>query len=218
MNGRTDEAWLAHLTAKESPEQADALEDLRARLKRGIFYYLSRERSDLSTLAHVELEQMAEDFAQEATLRVLANLHSFRGDSQFTTWATKVAVRVAISELRRARYRDLSLEELTADGDLLPGEGGAALSSSPAGPEKSTERNDVVEKVQQAIATALTERQRAALTAVGFRGVPLEIVAERMGTNRNALYKLLFDARLKLRTALEAEGLSADYIRELFRE
>jgi RNA polymerase sigma-70 factor (ECF subfamily) len=120
MNGRTDEAWLAHLTAKESPEQADALEDLRARLKRGIFYYLSRERSDLSTLAHVELEQMAEDFAQEATLRVLANLHSFRGDSQFTTWATKVAVRVAISELRRARYRDLSLEELTADGDLLP--------------------------------------------------------------------------------------------------
>jgi RNA polymerase sigma-70 factor (ECF subfamily) len=72
--------------------------------------------------------------------------------------------------------------------------------------------------VQQAIATALTERQRAALTAVGFRGVPLEIVAERMGTNRNALYKLLFDARLKLRTALEAEGLSADYIRELFPE
>jgi len=218
MNKRTDEEWLTHLASEGTPEQSDALEDLRARLQRGILYYLSRERSDLSALAHVELERMAEDFAQEATLRVLNNLHSFRGDSQFTTWATKVAVRVAISELRRARYRDLSLEELTADGELMPDEGSAALSSPPTGPEKSTERNEVFEKVQQAIATALTDRQRTALTAVGFRGVPLEIIAERMGTNRNALYKLLFDARMKLRAALEAEGLSVDYIQELFRE
>ncbi len=218
MTKRTDQEWLTHLAAEGMPEQSEALEDLRGRLKRGILYYLSRERSDLSALAYVELEQMAEDFAQEATLRVLNNLQSFRGDSQFTTWATKVAVRVAISELRRARYRDFSLEALAVDGELMPGEGGTLLSSPPTGPEKSAERNEVFGKVQQAIATVLTDRQRTALTAVGFRGVPLEIVAERMGTNRNALYKLLFDARMRLRTALEAEGLNMDYIHDLFRE
>jgi len=67
----------------------EGIEDLRARLKRGIYYYLSRERSDLSDLASEEVQQMAEDFAQDSTLRVLASLDSFRGDSQFTTWATK---------------------------------------------------------------------------------------------------------------------------------
>lgn len=218
MDKRSDEQWLAALAAQNTPEQADALEDLRQRLKRGIFYYLSRERSDLTGLAHSELEQMAEDFAQEATLRVLKNLASFRGDSQFTTWATKVAVRVAISELRRARYRDFSLEEVTSDGELMPNLAEMFLSNRPAGPEKATERRDVLAKIQHAIDTALTDRQRMALTAVGLRHVPLEIVAERMNTNRNALYKLLYDARMKLRTALEADGLSVEYIQTLFEE
>ena len=63
---------------------------------------------------------MAEDLAQDATLRVMDNLANFRGESRFTTWATKVAIRLAISDLRRSRYKDFSLDELTADGDLLP--------------------------------------------------------------------------------------------------
>ena len=218
MDRRSDEQWLVALQADDTPEQADALEDLRLRLQRGIFYYLSRERSDLADRANSELEQMAEDFAQEATLRVLKNLNSFRGDSLFTTWATKVAVRVAISELRRARYRDFSLEEVTADGELMPNLAEMFLSNRPAGPEKATERSDVLAKIQHAIDTALTDRQRTALTAVVLRNVPLEVVAERMNTNRNALYKLLYDARMKLRNALEAEGLGVDYIQSLFEE
>ncbi len=160
---------------------------------------------------------MAEDFTQEATLRVLKNLHSFRGDSQFTTWATKVAVRVAISELRRARYRDFSLEELTIDGELMPDISAAATTTGPIGPEKSTERADVMAKIGEALRESLTERQRLALEAVGLRGVPLEIVAAQMDTNRNALYKLLHDARLKLRAAMEGQGLSMDYIQNLFQ-
>src|SRR5512141_2826438 len=120
MVERTNEEWLRDLNDPVTPlaVREQAIADLRARLQRGIFYYLSRERSDLSDLASEEVTQMAEDFAQEATLRVLASLDSFRGDSQFTTWATKVAVRIAISEMRRARYKDFSLDALTADGDL----------------------------------------------------------------------------------------------------
>jgi RNA polymerase sigma-70 factor, ECF subfamily len=119
MIERTNQEWLDDLTGKPDRQTA-ALADLRERLQRGIYFYLSRERSDLQHLAPQDLQQMAEDLAQDATLRVMNNLNSFRGDSRFTTWATKIAVRLAISDLRRARYKDFRLEELTAEGDLLP--------------------------------------------------------------------------------------------------
>lgn len=214
---RTNDQWLLDLTGP--PEvQTPALEDLRQRLQRGIFYYLSRERSDLSRLANQELNQMAEDLAQDATLRVIANLDSFRGDSRFTTWATKIAVRLAISDLRRARYKDFSLDGLTAETDSLPATNTPLMNTTPPNPEHATERADVLVKIDRALEEALTDRQRQALTAVALQGVPLEIVAERLGTNRNALYKLLHDARRKLRLHLEGQGLSTDYMLRLFED
>ncbi|MCB9450052.1 MAG: sigma-70 family RNA polymerase sigma factor [Anaerolineaceae bacterium] len=215
MTERTNEQWLTDLTGTPQ-HQESALTDLRERLQRGIFYYLSRERSDLADLAHPEIQQMAEDLAQDATLRVMENLDSFRGDSRFTTWATKIAVRVAISDLRRARYKDFSLDTLTADGEIQPFSSGAVGSQMPTGPEDSVERADVMRKISSAFEEALTERQRQALMAVALQGVPLEILADQMGTNRNALYKLIHDARRKLRSHLESQGLSTDYMLGLF--
>lgn len=215
MTERTNEQWLADLGGDPQSQEA-ALSDLRERLQRGIFYYLSRERSDLADLSHQEIGQMAEDLAQDATLRVMENMNSFRGDSRFTTWATKIAVRVAISDLRRARYKDFSLENLTADGEIQPFTADMTGGSFPPGPEDSTERSDVMTRVSQALEEALTSRQRQALMAVALQGVPLEIVAEQMNTNRNALYKLLHDARRKLRSHLEAQGLSTEYMLKLF--
>ncbi len=217
MTERTNEQWIAELTGPPLV-QAPALEDLRQRLQRGIFYYLSRERSDLAHLATQELNQIAEDLAQDATLRVIANLDSFRGDSRFTTWATKIAVRLAISDLRRARYKDFSLDGLTAEGDTLPATNDAFLNNTIPNPENATERADVLVKIERALDEALTDRQRQALSAVALQGVPLEIVAERLGTNRNALYKLLHDARRKLRLHLESQGLSTDYMLKLFQD
>jgi RNA polymerase sigma-70 factor (ECF subfamily) len=217
MAERTNEEWLADL--RGAPEvQALALKDLQTRLQRGIFYYLSRERSDLSGLSNHELTQMAQDLAQDATLRVIENLDSFRGDSLFTTWATRIAVRVAISELRRARYKDFSLDEMSANGDLLPLTTNPVASSKPPGPERAAEQAEILARIQRALDDVLTERQQQALIAVTVRGVPLEVVAERMNTNRNALYKLLHDARQKLKTHLEAQGLSMDYVFNLFQD
>jgi RNA polymerase sigma-70 factor (ECF subfamily) len=217
MTDRTNAQWLADLNG--TPATRDlALQDLRERLQRGIYYYLSRERSDLAQLPAQELTQMAEDLAQDATLRVLENLDSFRGDSRFTTWATKIAVRVAISDLRRARYRDFSLDDITADGELLPTTAASPLSAAPPGPEHAAERADVLAKISAALGEALTERQYQALEAVALHGVPLEVVAERMDTNRNALYKLLHDARRKLRVYLDEQGLSMDYMLNLFQD
>jgi RNA polymerase sigma-70 factor (ECF subfamily) len=217
MSERTNEQWLSDL--RGAPDaQAPAIEALQKRLQRGILYYLSRERSDLNHLSAHELAQMADDLSQDATLRVIQNLDTFRGDSQFTTWATRIAVRMAISDLRRARYRDFSLDDLTADGDLMPNAANPLLSAPQPGPERSAEREEVLTHIDAALAQALTERQRRALVAVVVRGVPLEIVADQLGTNRNALYKLLHDARRKLKTALESQGLSLDYVIDLFQD
>jgi RNA polymerase sigma-70 factor (ECF subfamily) len=217
MTERTNEAWLADL--RGAPEvQTQAIEDLQQRLQRGIFYYLSRERSDLSDLSNHELTQMSEDLAQDATLRVIENLDSFRGDSLFTTWATRIATRVAISELRRARYKDFSLDSMTANGDFLSLTTNPVASTAPLGPERAAEQTEMLGRIQHALDEVLTERQQQALIAVAVRGVPLEVVAEQMNTNRNALYKLLHDARRKLKTHLESQGLSMDYVLNLFQD
>lgn len=217
MTERTNEAWLADL--RGAPEaQTQAIEDLQQRLQRGIFYYLSRERSDLSDLSNHELTQMSEDLAQDATLRVIENLDSFRGDSLFTTWATRIATRVAISELRRARYKDFSLDTMTANGDFLSLTTNPVASSAPLAPERAAEQTEMLSRIQQALDEVLTERQQQALIAVAVRGVPLEVVAEQMNTNRNALYKLLHDARRKLKSHLESQGLSMDYVLNLFQD
>jgi RNA polymerase sigma-70 factor, ECF subfamily len=212
---RSNAQWLADLGAKKTSVREQAIGDLRTRLQRGIYFYLSHERSDLAGRAPDELSQMAEDFAQEATLRVLENRESFRGDSQFTTWATKVAVRVAISELRRARYRDFSLDTLMSEGGEMR-DMTAVTGSAPDRPEKQTEKGEVMSKINEAFAQVLTPRQRAAMEAVVLEGIPLDVVAEQLGTNRNALYKLIFDARRKLRAHLADEGLSPEYILNLF--
>ncbi len=214
---RTNDQWVDELGQDSTPAQNAALDDLRMYLQRGIFYYLSRERSDLSSYSIDHISQMAEDFAQDATLRILNNLHTFRGDSRFTTWAMKIGTRTAISELRRARYKDFSLDELTADGELMVGLDQADNNQvHPVSPEKFTERGDVLRIISQGLDEALTERQRQALEAVTLRGIPMDIVAEQMDTNRNALYKLLHDARKKLRTYLESQGVAMSYILTLF--
>lgn len=213
---RTNEQWVADLKGGAGTQQA-ALEDLRGRLQRSIYYYLSQERSDLRGLSAGELQEMAEDLAQDATLRVMENLENFRGESQFTTWANKIAVRLAISDLRRARYRDFSLDELTSAGEFLPAEA-SLVGEAPPNPETAAEREDVRAKIERAFREALSERQYQALVAVALRGIPMDVVAEQLGTNRNALYKLIHDARRKLREALEEQGLSINYVLNLFEK
>ena len=217
MSERTNQEWLDDLTGPAAVQEP-AIEDLRERLQRGIYYYLSRERSDLAHLGLQDVTQMAEDLAQDAVLRVIENLDSFRGDSRFTTWASKIAVRVAISDLRRARYKDFRLDDVTADDELLPASTSPNTHNTTLQPENAAERADVMEFIDAAFKEALTERQYQALDAVALRGVPLEVVAERMGTNRNALYKLVHDARRKLRAHLEAQGLSMEYMMDLFQD
>lgn len=55
-----------------------------------------------------------EETAQETLLRVLDRLDSFEGRSQFMTWVYTIAVRIALTELRRKRWKNVSLESMVS--------------------------------------------------------------------------------------------------------
>jgi RNA polymerase sigma-70 factor (ECF subfamily) len=203
---RSNEQWIAALS-QPGPEYDVALEDLRAILVRGLGYALS----DRSNVRESDLE----DFAQDALLKILKGLHTFRGESRFTTWAHKIAVRVAFTELRRRRWRDFSLDEMTesreGDSDFIPDR----LADPSIGPEQEAMQRAMLDTLRRLIREELTDKQRQAMEAV-LKGMPLEEVARRMDTNRNALYKLLHDARRRLQEAMLDEGLSAQDVMSAF--
>lgn len=212
MRERSNEQWLTDLTG--SPEAQDsALADLRRWLDRRLFFYL-RNRRDLNGLEDQEIEAMADDFAQEALLLVRANLDQFAGRSKFTTWASKIAVNVALAELRRARWRDFSLDQLVENAEFSPAT--LVAGSGQELPAISAVQSEALQAVATAINEELTPRQRAALIALTLQGAPPDIVAEQLDTNPNALYKLLFDARKRLRTRLAARGYDVEEILGLF--
>jgi RNA polymerase sigma-70 factor (ECF subfamily) len=212
---RPNETWLNELRPG-NPNQTQALEDLRQYLLRGILAYL-RSRSDLSSLAESELQQMGQDLAQEVLLKIQANLNTFQGKSKFTTWATKIAANHTISELRRAKWRDLSLDAITEAGTVLQE---ILVTTSAAGdnPATESERQQVWDTITEVINNDLTERQRQALAAVLIDNIPIAEVARLLDTNPNNVYKLLHDARLKLKQRLQKLGLDPQYILKLFSE
>lgn len=210
---RTNDVWLAELRDGH-PHQAEAMEDLRRYLRRGILGYL-RSRSDLGHLAQSELQQMSEDYTQDALLKIHENLDSFRGKSKFTTWATKVAANHTISELRRAKWRDVSLDAITEAGTSL--QEILTVDATPEGaPATQSEREQVWEIISDVIQNDLTERQRQALVAVRVENIPIPKVAKLLNTNANNVYKLLHDAREKLKRRLQALGWDTQYILQLF--
>lgn len=211
MPTRTNEAWLSDLSSSGEAREA-ALEDLRSIVQKGLPYALSRW---LST-DEPQFNSLVEEVTQETLLRVLDQLDSFEGRSQFTTWVHKIAVRIALTELRRKRWRDASLDELTENEDIPPPPG--LLADPQAGPETSAERADMIVRVRRIIDEELTERQRQALLLLGVQDMPMEDAARKLKTNRNALYKLLHDARLRLKNRLSMEDINAHEVLALFEQ
>jgi RNA polymerase sigma-70 factor (ECF subfamily) len=203
MHERTNEQWLAEL---RGPNSDEALADLYELLVRGLSAALGG-RAD-------GVDAAIGDFAQEALIKIVSNLDSFRGESRFTTWAKKIAMNVALTELKRRRWRDVSLQDLL---DRRPAMG-RGLSDPQLTPEQLAYQNMVLAELRRTIDEELTDRQREAVIAVILEGMPIAEVARRMGTNQNALYKLLHDARKKLKLRMEAGGLSPQDVLAAFEE
>lgn len=189
---RSNDQWLAAL---RGPKKGVALADLRVLLVRGLRGALHPRLNGVGP--------SVEDCVQEALIKILDNLDSFRGESRFTVWAQKIAVRTALAEMRRRKWRNVSLEEAI----LRHEESENAPTDPLANPERVATRGVIMAQVRRFIDEELTDRQRRALLAA-LGEMPLEEIAQRMGTNRNALYKLLHDARQRLKQRMMAEKIS----------
>ena len=209
MSDRNNEGWLEALSASGL-----ARDTALAELRQLIVTSLGPALGHSTAPDEPEYRALAEDVAQETLLKVLSHLGTFEGRSRFTTWVLTISVRVAFTELRRRRWKDLSLDQIEASHD----EASAQMPADPGvGPERAAEQANVMALIQTMLTEELTERQRRAMTAM-MGGMPLEEIARRLGTERNALYKLLHDARLKLRRRLEREGLSPGEVVALFEK
>lgn len=197
---RTNTDWLGALRATGSTRDT-ALIDLRAIILSGLPYALAGWLNP----SDPHFDALAEDVVQETLLRVLDRLDTFEGRSQFTTWVQKIAVRIALTELRRRRWRDVSLESM-ARGEDEPTAVQPDTTRTPD-PALAVERADLIARIGRILREELTDKQRQAMMAV-MNGTPMEEVARHMNTNRNALYKLMHDARLHLKNRLRDEGLT----------
>jgi len=215
VNARSNAEWLTALKADDDT-QARALSDLRAFLLRAALYALHRHRSALPHLGSADIAHLAEDCAQEAVSAILEHLHGFRGESRFTTWAYKFAINAALVAARRERWGRVRLDQVLDVRDLGERIGGGRDASSD--PHRRALQRQMLAALRQGIEGHLTERQRQAVMATAFEGVPLDELARHWGSNRNALYKLLHDARRKLKAHLRERGFDVKEMLHVLNE
>ena len=179
-------------------ERERAVVELHALLLRASRFEVNRRRGSLPHLRGGDHEDLAQQSADDALLAVLSKLGEFRGESRFTTWAYKFALLEAAVKVRRRAWqgREVPLEE----------EGWSVLADARRGVEGEVESRDLIGALGEEIEAALSDRQREVLVAVALNDVPIDVLAERLGSTRGALYKTLHDARRKLRAALGERG------------
>jgi RNA polymerase sigma-70 factor, ECF subfamily len=191
------EEWYLDLH-REGACRDEAVARLHGLLLRAARFEVFRRRDSLPQVSAAELDDLAQQAADDAAVSVLRRLDDFRGESSFRTWAYKFALLEASVKVRRRTWRD---REVT----LEPAHWESLAHAGP-GPDDGAESGALLEAVREGIRSALTPRQRQVLVASVLEGVPIDVLAERLGSNRNALYKVLHDARRRLREHVAAAG------------
>ncbi|MEP3478060.1 MAG: RNA polymerase sigma factor [Fuerstiella sp.] len=192
--------WVIRLRGEATRD--DALSELRVVLMRGLSHALNGKGGG---------ESFCEDVAQETLIRILEKLDQFAGRSKFTTWAMSIAIRIGTSHLRRKMFKDISLNAADS-GENMRLQWAVEDSISV---EQQRDQRAVLDKLKSLIATSLTDRQRQATEAI-MHGMPVEEIATRSDSNRNAVYKLIHDARVRLKSGLESAGFTAEEVLTAF--
>jgi RNA polymerase sigma-70 factor (ECF subfamily) len=185
--------WHLDLTG-DGPAREVAAVRLRELLLRAARFEVFRRRGMLPQLSPPELDDLADEAASDAAMSVLRRLDDFRGESRFETWAYKFALLEAAVKVRRRAWRG---REVTLDPEAW---------ERFAAPEVDPEHAELFECVREGIRTALTPHQRDVLVAAVLDGVPIDVLAERLDSTRNAVYKTIHDARTRLRAFVADAG------------
>jgi RNA polymerase sigma-70 factor, ECF subfamily len=190
--------WLHRLSAREGAQRQRAERELHARLVRIALAEVSR-RSASTPVNGPELTDVAHQAADDAMLAILAKLTGFRGESRFTTWAYRFVILEVSSKLGRHYWRNPPVTLDAAQWERLPDRLGID-------PEQHAESAGILAEVRRVVEDELTAHQRRVFVAVVVDGIPLDALAARMNLQRNTIYKVIFDARRKIRRALAANG------------
>jgi RNA polymerase sigma-70 factor (ECF subfamily) len=196
--------WVGDLSPS-APRRDEAIVDLHALLLRAARFELRRRRASLPA---GERDELALQAADDALVAVLAKLDTFRGASRFTTWAYKFALLEAGVKARRRAWHG---REVPLDDGVLAAE---PRDRGPS-PQKAAEDAELLRALRDAVRGGLTPHQREVFCALALNGVPIDVLAERLGTTRGALYKTLHDARRRLRRELAAAGFAIETTRPL---
>ncbi len=197
------QAWLDALRLAGS-ERDEAVRRLHELLLRATRFEVSRRRNALSYVRGEELDDLAMQAADDALVAVLAKLDDFRGASRFTTWAYKFGLLEAGVRLRRRAWQE---REVVLEPEVWP-----LMADAGRDPQDQAETSELMGAIWESIDGCLTGHQREVLVALGLNGVPLDVLSDRLGTTRGALYKTLHDARRKLRADLAKRGFTLDSI------
>lgn len=171
------------------------LHTLLLRVARGV---AARRRASLPLRALEEVDDLCVQSASDASVAVIAKLDTYRGTARFTTWASKFVILETSTRLRRHAWRQRKIELDDTIWDRL---------ADPAAPAQTRLENDqLMTALERAVGDRLTDRQRSIFLNATVHEVPTDVLAERLGTTRGAIYKTLHDARAKLRRALIEAG------------
>ena len=199
MSPSSDDRWLERLRSPGAARDS-AIGELRALLLRAARFELNRRRGSLAHVPPAEVDDLAVQAADDALMAVLAKLDSFRGASRFTTWAYKFALLEAGVRARRRAWHG---REVMLDQDAWP-----VFADRGPSAHRSLEQSELLTAIRHAVEHDLTARQREIFTALALNEVPIDVLAERLGSTRGALYKTLHDGRRKLRAELGARGFA----------
>lgn len=193
----TSPDWVTSLTCGGAV-QDEAVVRLHQVLVKMALREASR-RSGVNGIVGQELEDLAQQAAGDSLLSIMRRLGEFRGDSRFTTWAYKFVIFEVSNKFARHVWRREGMQLDDESWHQLPGRIGAD-------PVDIVESQELVSEVRRAVDAVLTPHQRRIFVAIIVNGMPLDAVATELRTNRNAIYKTVFDARRKLRVHLAARG------------
>jgi RNA polymerase sigma-70 factor, ECF subfamily len=180
------------------PQHETATRELHALLLRAARYEIGRRSAALAHVHGEDPDDLALQAADDAFVAVMAKLDQFRGESRFTTWVYKFALYEAAVRVRRRAWQHREV--------IIEPESWLRVGDDRGGPEAQLDQSELLRAIRTLIDTKLTARQRDVLVALTIQGIPIDVLAERLGSTRGALYKTLHDARRKLRTELAAAG------------
>jgi RNA polymerase sigma-70 factor, ECF subfamily len=193
--------WVMALSGSTA-DREEVIADLYALLLRGARFELARRRASLAHVGPTEEADLATQAADDALVAILAKLDTFRGASRFTTWAYKFVLLEASVKARRRAWLG---REVTLDDEAW-----ATVADTGSSAHEVLEHMELVRAIRDAMHASLTSRQREVFSALALNDVPIDVLAERLGTTRGALYTTLHGARRQLRRALADAGLMID--------